>query len=187
MQELGVQGDAKRTAKTTPKLILPAAVMANKRRAPVAILSYTKRIAIIECFSNNGLHKRSGYWCGTPEGKHISGVTVADLARDGMLSSAACAAPASAPLATVATRAQDLSHVRRGPGRCECVDSHSADIALPAPSSAPSQARRQPPSGSHSAAPIVPPKTACRPAEPRDRAPGHTPLAAGEPARLPIF
>ena len=86
MQELGVQGDAKRTAKTTPKLIFPAAVMANKRRAPVAILSYTKRIAIIECFSNNGLHKRSGYWCGTPEGKHISGVTVADLARDGMLS-----------------------------------------------------------------------------------------------------
>ena len=38
MQELGVQGDAKRTAKTTPKLIFPAAVMANKRRAPVAIL-----------------------------------------------------------------------------------------------------------------------------------------------------
>ena len=86
MRELGVQGDGQRRAKTTPELILPAAVIANKRRAPVAILSYTKRIAITECFSNNGLHKRSGYWCGTPEGKHISGVTVADLARDGMLS-----------------------------------------------------------------------------------------------------
>jgi hypothetical protein len=60
--------------------------MTNKRRAPVAILSPTKCTAIIECFSNNGLHKHNGYWCGTPEGKHISGVTVADLARDGVFS-----------------------------------------------------------------------------------------------------
>ena len=39
---------------------------------------------------NNKLVRRGywldGYWCGTPEGKHISGVTVADLARDGMFS-----------------------------------------------------------------------------------------------------
>jgi len=70
----------------TSNHILPPVVMANKRRAPVAILSPTKRTAIIECFNNNGLHKRNGYWCGTPEGKHISGVTVADLARDGMFS-----------------------------------------------------------------------------------------------------
>jgi hypothetical protein len=61
-------------------------VIANKRRAPVAVLSPTKRTAVIECFNNNGLHKRRGYWWGTPEGKHISGVTVADLARDGIFS-----------------------------------------------------------------------------------------------------
>ena len=60
--------------------------VANKRRAPIADLSPTKRLAIIECFNNNGLHKRRGYWWGTPEGKHISGVTVADLARDGIFS-----------------------------------------------------------------------------------------------------
>jgi hypothetical protein len=47
-------------------------VIANKRRAPVAVLSPTKRTAVIECFNNNGLHKRRGYWWGTPEGKHIS-------------------------------------------------------------------------------------------------------------------
>ncbi len=61
-------------------------VVANKRRAPIADLSPTKRTAVIECFNNNGLHKRRGYWWGTPEGKHISGVTVADLARDGIFS-----------------------------------------------------------------------------------------------------
>ncbi len=60
MRELGLQGDGKRKAKTTPKLILPSALMPNKCRAPVAILSPTQRTAIIECFSNNGLHKRNG-------------------------------------------------------------------------------------------------------------------------------
>jgi hypothetical protein len=60
--------------------------MTNKSRAPVGVLSPTKRTAVIECFNNNGLHKHNGHWCGAPEGKHISGVTVADLARDGMFS-----------------------------------------------------------------------------------------------------
>jgi hypothetical protein len=44
-----------------------------------------KRVARA-CFNNNGLRKRNGYWSGEPEGRHISGVTVADLARDGMFS-----------------------------------------------------------------------------------------------------
>jgi hypothetical protein len=61
-------------------------VMANRPRAPVAVLSSTKQTAVIECFTNDGLHKDHGHWCGGPEGKHISGVTVADLARDGMFS-----------------------------------------------------------------------------------------------------
>jgi hypothetical protein len=54
------------------------------RKRQSAPLSLAKRTALIECFNNNGLHKRDGSWCGAPEGKHISGVTVADLARDGM-------------------------------------------------------------------------------------------------------
>jgi hypothetical protein len=58
----------------------------DELRAPVAVLSPTKRTAMIECFNNDGLHKDHGHWCGGPEGKHISGVTVADLARDGMFS-----------------------------------------------------------------------------------------------------
>ena len=60
--------------------------MAKKPQAPIALLSLAKRTALIECFNNNGLNKRSGSWWGAPEGKHISGVTVADLARDGMFS-----------------------------------------------------------------------------------------------------
>jgi hypothetical protein len=58
----------------------------KERPAPIAILSVTKRTAVIECFENSGLQKRKGSWCGTPEGRHISGVTVADLARDGLFS-----------------------------------------------------------------------------------------------------
>jgi hypothetical protein len=84
MREPGVQRNGKSEATVAPNLALSPLLIANKRRPPVASLSPTKRAAVIECFSNNGLHKRSGYWCGTPEGKHISGVTVADLARDGV-------------------------------------------------------------------------------------------------------
>src|SRR3984893_11007215 len=86
MREPGLQGDGKNEAPVTSTLTLTPLVIANKRRAPVAVLSPTKQTAVIECFYNNGLNKRRGYWWGTPEGKHISGVTVADLARDGMFS-----------------------------------------------------------------------------------------------------
>jgi hypothetical protein len=58
----------------------------NEPRAPIVLLSLAKQAALIECFNNNGLHKRMGCWCGTPEGKRISGGTVADLSRDGMFS-----------------------------------------------------------------------------------------------------
>jgi hypothetical protein len=86
MREPGVQRDGKNEATITSTLKPPASVAANKPPAPVVVLSLTKRTAVIECFNNNGLHKRNGYWCGPPEGRHISGVTVADLARDGMFS-----------------------------------------------------------------------------------------------------
>src|SRR5580700_7818252 len=86
MREPGLQRHGNNEATVTSALTLTPLVIANKRRAPVAVLSPTKRTAVIECFNNNGLHKRRGCWCGTPEGKHISGVTVADLSRDGMVS-----------------------------------------------------------------------------------------------------
>jgi hypothetical protein len=86
MREPGLQREGKNEATVTSTLTLMPLVIANKQRAPVAILSPTKRTAVIECFNNNGLHKRRGYWWGTPQGKHISGVTVADLARDGIFS-----------------------------------------------------------------------------------------------------
>jgi hypothetical protein len=60
--------------------------MTNKPAAPIVLLSLAKRTALIECFNNNGLHKLKGCWCGTLNGKRISGVTVADLSRDGMFS-----------------------------------------------------------------------------------------------------
>jgi hypothetical protein len=79
MREPGLQG-GKNKATVTSNLTLTPLVVS------VAVLSPTKRTAVIECFNNNGLHKRRGYWWGTPEGKHISGITVADLARDGIFS-----------------------------------------------------------------------------------------------------
>ena len=69
MREPGLQGDGKNEATVTYTLTLMPLVIANKQRAPVAVLSTTKRTAVIECFNNNGLHKRRGYWWGTPEGK----------------------------------------------------------------------------------------------------------------------
>ena len=86
MREPGLQRHGNNEATVTSALTLTPLVIATKRRAPVAVLSPTKRTAVIECFNNSRLHKGRGYWWGTPEGKHISGVTVADLARDGIFS-----------------------------------------------------------------------------------------------------
>jgi hypothetical protein len=55
------------------------------RRAPIRVLSPAKRAALIECFSNGGLDKQEGRWRGSQHCEPISGVTVADLSRDGML------------------------------------------------------------------------------------------------------
>ena len=79
MREPRLQRDAATEVTTISALTLPPLVVANKPRAPVAVLSPTKRTAVIERFNNNGLYKGRGHWCGGPEGKHISGVTVADL------------------------------------------------------------------------------------------------------------
>ncbi len=63
--------------------ILPPAP--SEPRALTAILSAAKRNALVACLAANGLHKKGGAWHGPADGKPVSGVTVADLARDGML------------------------------------------------------------------------------------------------------
>jgi len=70
------------------ELISPSPVLLlapSEPRAPIAILSPAKRNALVACFNAGGLHKRDGAWHGLPGGKPVSGMTTADLARDGML------------------------------------------------------------------------------------------------------
>jgi hypothetical protein len=67
MREPEMRRDGKNEATITSTLAPLPLVMANKPRAPVVVLSPTKRTAMIECFNNDGLHKRNGYWCGAPE------------------------------------------------------------------------------------------------------------------------
>jgi hypothetical protein len=70
------------------ELISPAPLLLlapGELRAPIAILSPAKRNALIACFNAGGLHKKDGAWHGPPGGKPVSGMTTADLARDGML------------------------------------------------------------------------------------------------------
>jgi hypothetical protein len=61
------------------------AAPAFRPRALIAVLSAAKQNALVACFNGNGLRKKDGSWRGAPDSKAISGVTVADLARDGML------------------------------------------------------------------------------------------------------
>jgi len=61
-------------------------LQAAEQRARVAVLSAAKRYALVACFNAGGLNKKSGAWHGTADGKPICGVTVADLARDGLMS-----------------------------------------------------------------------------------------------------
>jgi hypothetical protein len=64
-----------------PSLPLPPA----ETLALGAILSTAKRNALLACLNGNGLYKKNGAWHGAAHQKPVSGVTVADLARDGML------------------------------------------------------------------------------------------------------
>lgn len=54
-------------------------------RARVASLSTAKRHALVACLNASGLTKKNGAWHGVPDARPVSGVTVADLARDGLL------------------------------------------------------------------------------------------------------
>jgi hypothetical protein len=76
----------------------------NEQPAPTAILSPAKRSALIACLKGGGtLHKRHGAWGSEAAGaddKPVSGMTVADLSRDGMLTITMLGKSASAKLTT---------------------------------------------------------------------------------------
>ena len=77
-------------SRTEPSSAPPLLLLApDEPRAPTAVLSPTKRAALIACLSGGGsLHKRCGAWSALSAGacdKPIFGITVADLRRDGML------------------------------------------------------------------------------------------------------
>ena len=61
----------------------------GERAAPIAILSAAKRAALIAFLHGDGvLHKSRGVWTASPArayGARIYGMTIADLARDGIL------------------------------------------------------------------------------------------------------
>jgi hypothetical protein len=57
-------------------------------RAQVDILSPAKREALIACLESGSLHRHCGAWVpaiSDQRRRRVSGVTIADLARDGML------------------------------------------------------------------------------------------------------
>jgi hypothetical protein len=57
----------------------------NEAPAPIADLSLAKRNALAACINSGGLYKKAGAWHGPCGGRPLSGVTIADLARDGLL------------------------------------------------------------------------------------------------------
>ena len=65
----------------TPLLLLAP----NEPPAPIGNLSPAKRNALIACINAGGLYKKAGAWHGPFGGKPLAGVTIANLARDGML------------------------------------------------------------------------------------------------------
>jgi hypothetical protein len=76
----------------------------DEARAPTVILSPAKLAALTTCLNGGGiLHKRSGVWNASSASagdKPISGVTVADPGRDGMLTRSMLRGTASAQLTT---------------------------------------------------------------------------------------
>jgi len=82
LQDNAVQPTSRSELLSSAPLLL---LTPSEPRAPIAILSAAKRNALSACFNAGGLHKKDGAWHGPPGGQPVSGVTTADLARDGML------------------------------------------------------------------------------------------------------
>ena len=70
------------------ELISPAPLLLlapNEPPAPIANLSPAQRNALVACINAGGLYKKAGAWHGPFGGKPLSGATIANLARDGMM------------------------------------------------------------------------------------------------------
>jgi hypothetical protein len=76
------------TGELPPSGSLPP-LQSGERPAPVAILSPAKRTALLAFLDGDGtLHKSRGVWIAEPAARscaRIYGMTIADLAREGML------------------------------------------------------------------------------------------------------
>jgi len=75
---------AEPTFRSEMKFLSPV-LAPREGQAPIGDLSPSKRHALVSCFNAGGLNKKDGAWHGPQGGKPISGITTADLARDGML------------------------------------------------------------------------------------------------------
>jgi hypothetical protein len=81
--------DTETLAPPSNRLLSPASgLAANEPRAPVAILTLAQRKALLVCLEAGTIQRHAGAWgpvaCNGTEPR-ISGITVADLARDGLL------------------------------------------------------------------------------------------------------
>lgn len=102
-------------------------LQAGERPAPVAILSPAKRAALLAFLDGDGtLHKSRGVWIAQPgmlAAARIYGMTIADLAREGMLTLTVTRKNASARLTPrgnwfAQTLAAEMrAHERSGDGR----------------------------------------------------------------------
>jgi hypothetical protein len=100
LQDYSREFDASRREQS-PVAPLPS-LAPNEPRAPTVILSPAKRAALIACLNGGSLHKQRGVWSAPAGGgdRPLSGVTVADLGRDGMLTLSLLKGRASARLTT---------------------------------------------------------------------------------------
>jgi hypothetical protein len=65
---------------------VPMLLAPDEPRAPTTMLSAAKRAALLACLANGTLCKQRGVWTSPRDTEsRIAGITVADLARDGML------------------------------------------------------------------------------------------------------
>ena len=81
--------DTETLAPSCNRLLSPAPGLAtNEPRAPIAILTPAQRKALLVCLEVGTIHRHAGAWgpaAGNATAPRISGITVADLARDGLL------------------------------------------------------------------------------------------------------
>ena len=99
LDDTGERASPSEPNRSAPSL-LPAS---DERRAPTAILSSAKRAALVACLNGGSLHRQRGVWTAPSASvgdKPISGATVADLGRDGMLTLSVLHGSASARLTT---------------------------------------------------------------------------------------